>query len=63
MPWRVRLPVTPGTHVIVCIAVVYIVKMKIHSCCGIEYFVETHICKLCDTTIARITGGVSSLRI
>ena len=25
----------------------YIVKMKIHSSCEIEYFVETHICKLC----------------
>ena len=32
--------------------------MKIHSSCEIEYFVETHICKLCDTAIARITGCV-----
>ena len=40
-------------------------KIKIHSSCEVEYFVETHICKLtvCDTPIARITGCVSSLRI
>ena len=32
-----------------------IVRIKIHSSCEIEYFVETHLCKLCDTPIARIT--------
>ena len=26
--------------------IVYIIKIKIHSSCEIEYFVETHICKL-----------------
>ena len=24
----------------------YIIKIKIHSSCEIEYFVETHLCKL-----------------
>ena len=41
-------------------------KTKIH-CNNYEYeiedWVETHLCKLCDTPIARITGCVSSLRI
>ena len=38
--------------------------MKIHSSsCEIEDFVETHLCKLCDTPIARITSCVPSLRI
>ena len=41
-----------------------ILTIKIYSSCEIEYFVETHLCKLCDTPIARIiTGCVSSLRI
>ena len=26
---------------------IYIIKMKIHSSCEIEDFVETHLCKLC----------------
>ena len=26
---------------------IYIIKIKIHSSCEIEYFVETHLCKLC----------------
>ena len=29
------------------LAVYYILKIEIHSSCEIEYFVETHICKLC----------------
>ena len=33
-------------------------KNKIHSSCEIEDFVQTHLCKLCDTSIARITGCV-----
>ena len=41
----------------------YIIKIKIHSSCEIEYSVETHLCKLCDTPIARITGCVFSSRI
>ena len=28
-------------------AVQYIIKIKIHSSCEIEDFVETHLCKLC----------------
>ena len=42
-----------------------IIKIKIHSSCEIEYFVETHLSlqAVCDTPIARITGCVSSLRM
>ena len=29
----------------------YIIKIKIHSSCEIEYVVETHLCKLCDIYI------------
>ena len=25
----------------------YSMKIKLHSSCDIEYFAETHICKLC----------------
>ena len=40
-----------------------IMRIKKHFSCEIEYFVETRPCKLvCDTPIARITGGVSCLR-
>ena len=45
---------------------IYIIKIKLHSSCEIEDFVETQVCKLscvCDTPIARVTGCVSSLRI
>ena len=27
--------------------IIYIIKIKIHSSCEIEDFVETHLCKLC----------------
>ena len=37
--------------------------LELHSGCEIEYFVETHICKLCDTPILRIAGCGSSLKI
>ena len=43
--------------------VLYITKIKIHSSCEIEDFVQAHLCKLCDTPTARITVCVSSLRI
>ena len=29
------------------IKIIYIIKIKIHSSCEIEDFVETHLCKLC----------------
>ena len=33
----------------------YIIKMKIHSSCEIEYFVETHLCKqLCVILRSRV---------
>ena len=31
-----------------------IIKMKIHSSCEIEYFVETHLCKLCVILRSRV---------
>ena len=37
--------------------------IKIHSSCGIEDFVETHICKLCTLLRSRVLLGVSSIRI
>ena len=33
---------------------VFIIKMKIHSSCEIEDFVETHICKLCVILRSRV---------
>ena len=45
--------------ILVLVAIVtYIIKIKMLSSCEIEDFVETHLCKLCDTPIARITGCV-----
>ena len=32
----------------------YIIKTKIHSSCEIEYFVETHLCKLCVILRSRV---------
>ena len=32
----------------------YIIKIKIHSSCEIEYFVETHLCKLCVILRSRV---------
>ena len=32
----------------------YIIKNKIHSSCEIEYFVETHLCKLCVILRSRV---------
>ena len=32
----------------------YIIKMKIRSSCEIEYFVETHLCKLCVILRSRV---------
>ena len=33
---------------------VYIIKIKIHSSCEIEDFVETHLCKLCVILQSRV---------
>ena len=41
----------------------YFFKYRKQSSSEIEYFVKTHLCKLCDTPIARITSCVSSLGI
>ena len=32
----------------------YIIKIKIHSSCEIENFVETHLCKLCVILRSRV---------
>ena len=32
----------------------YIIKIKIHSSCEIEFFVETHLCKLCVILRSRV---------
>ena len=54
--------ITVSVHLVIGISW-YFIKNEIHSSCEIEDFVETHLCKLCDTPIARITSCVSSLRI
>ena len=36
------------------IYLVYIIKIKMHSSCEIEYFVETHLCKLCVILRSRV---------
>ena len=44
--------------------IVYYSKIKLHSSCEIEDFVETRLLQaVCDTPIARVAGCVSSLRI
>ena len=32
----------------------FIIKIKLHSSCEIEYFVETHLCKLCVILRSRV---------
>ena len=32
----------------------YIIKITMHSSCEIEYFVETHLCKLCAILRLRV---------
>ena len=32
----------------------FIIKIEIHSSCEIEYFVETHLCKLCVILRSRV---------
>ena len=41
-----------SSYTIKCL--VYIMKIKIHSSCEIEYFVETHLCKLCVILRSRV---------
>ena len=36
-------------------------KIKIHSSCEIEYFVETHLCKLCVILRSRVLWVVCPL--
>ena len=36
----------------------YIIKIKMHSSCEIEDFVETHLCKLCVILRSRVLLGV-----
>ena len=44
------------------VSVFSFIKLKIHSSCEIEDFVEiSYLQAVCDTAIARITGCVSSL--
>ena len=43
--------------------ITYLIKIKIHSSCEIEDFVETHLCKLCVILRPRVLLCVSSLRI
>ena len=33
---------------------IYTIKIKIHSSCEIEYFVESHLCKLCVILRSRV---------
>ena len=41
----------------------HIIKIKIHSSCEIEDFVETHLCKLCVILRSRALYAMSSLLI
>ena len=34
--------------------IVYVIKIEIHFSCEIEYFVETHLCKLCVILRSRV---------
>ena len=38
------------------ISILLIKKLKMHYSREVENFVETHICKLCDTPTARVTA-------
>ena len=41
---------------------VYVIKVKIHSSCEIEYFVETHLCLLCVILRSRVLPVVCPYR-
>ena len=47
---------TPIARITSCVSSlrIYIIKIKIHSSCEIEDFVETHLCKLCVIYIYHI---------
>ena len=42
---------------------IYIIKIKIHSSCEIEFFVETHLYKLCVILRSRVSRVVCPLYI
>ena len=46
--------VRPRLHIIGALPVAYITKIKVHASCEIEYFVETHLCKLCVILRSRV---------
>ena len=50
MDVRIHVPVTQKKRT----GLTYIIKIKIHSSCEIEYFVETHLCKLCVILRSRV---------
>ena len=41
----------------------YIIKIKIHSSCEIDYFVKTHLCKLCVILRSRVLRVVYNIYI
>ena len=51
--WKI-LPRTPHITKIVAANQLIIIKMKIHSSCEIEDFIETHLCKLCVILRSRV---------
>ena len=46
-PWNYSVPCTRVNRIMLSQSVHIIIKIKIHSSCEIEDFVETHLCKLC----------------
>ena len=44
-----RSPTIISTYTRIPVLVHIIIKMKMHSSCEIADFIETHLCKLCDT--------------
>ena len=46
-------------YCLAALSLLYARYKKIHCSCEGEDFLETHICELCDTPIARVAGFVS----
>ena len=40
-----------------------IIKLKVHSSCEIEYFVETHLCELCVMLRSRVLHNETHLSL